>query len=93
LVTGQGKSPGSAFEGSNNLTDWYLPSIDELALLCAQRTTVGGFLAVAYWSSTESAPLYARQQAFNLDFSIDYYKNYANEIRQVRAFSPRISSY
>ena len=35
-------------------TDWYLPSLTELALLYAVRETVGGFTAGFYWTSTES---------------------------------------
>lgn len=33
-------------------TDWYLPSLDELSKLCANRSAIGGFSAAYYWSSS-----------------------------------------
>jgi hypothetical protein len=39
---------------NNSKTDWHLPSQDELAQLYAQRTTVGGFSAGNYLSSSEN---------------------------------------
>lgn len=39
--------------------DWFLPSLDELALLYEQRDVVGGFftgVSDAYWSSSISSP-------------------------------------
>ena len=48
-----------AYQGGG-LTDWYLPSIDELVAMYSERTTVGGVRAnTFYWSSTNvtvSAP-------------------------------------
>ncbi|CAB4668060.1 MAG: hypothetical protein F2653_00955 [Actinobacteria bacterium] len=42
------------YGGPNSLSDWYLPSKDELDQLYSQKTAVGGFVeAVYYWSSTE----------------------------------------
>jgi hypothetical protein len=37
----------------NGYTDWYLPSIDELGKLYANRVAIGGFVATSYWSSSE----------------------------------------
>ena len=42
-----------AYRGPNNLTDWHLPSHDELGKLYAQRSRVGGFSTAYYWSSSE----------------------------------------
>ena len=33
--------------------DWFLPSANELSILYTNRTTIGGFQNVFYWSSTE----------------------------------------
>jgi hypothetical protein len=35
------------------MTDWFLPSIDELAELYGQKDIVGGFTGNPYWSSSE----------------------------------------
>ena len=44
-----------AYLGPNNLTDWYLPSRDELNQLYVQRTVVGAVTSPNsfYWSSSE----------------------------------------
>lgn len=33
--------------------DWFLPSKDELNLMCGQKGVVGGFASDFYWSSSE----------------------------------------
>jgi hypothetical protein len=47
-----------AYRGPNNLSDWYLPSKDELNQLYLQKAVVGGTVPdgtfnPSYWSSTE----------------------------------------
>jgi len=37
----------------NGFSDWYLPSNNELTLLCQNQALVGGFTEVSYWNSTE----------------------------------------
>ena len=37
----------------NGFSDWYLPSNNELVLLCQNQNLVGGFNFVSYWNSTE----------------------------------------
>ena len=37
----------------NGFTDWYLPSKDELNLLHAHKSVLGGFASNLYWSSSE----------------------------------------
>lgn len=78
-------------------TDWYLPSIDELRRLYANRdfankalNAIGGATLLSntasYWSSTE----YTTANAFNFHFSNGYAtnnpKNNTNSVRAVRAF-------
>ena len=43
-----------AYRGPNNLSDWFLPSREELFELHLQRATVGVFVDNWYWSSSES---------------------------------------
>jgi hypothetical protein len=42
-----------AYRGPNNLTDWFLPSYDELNELYVRRASVGGFVGDFHWSSSE----------------------------------------
>jgi hypothetical protein len=58
-------------------TDWYLPTKAELAILYNGRTTIGGFSASDYWSSTETSSGYddAWIQSFSTgeqDFDHEY---------------------
>jgi hypothetical protein len=76
-----------AYRG-NGLTDWYLPSKDELNELRAERTTVGGFQDGNYWSSTETntrADLSWRQ-VFGNNFQNDGFKSATDSVRPIRAF-------
>ena len=70
----------------NGFTDWYLPSKDELNLLYAQKTRVGGFANNDYWSST----VYGANLVWNQDFfdGFQYYnsKYTTLPVRAVRAF-------
>ena len=53
-----------AYRGPNSLSDWYLPSKDELNELFLKKDTVGGFSTGLYWSSSEYAATYAWDQDF-----------------------------
>jgi hypothetical protein len=75
-----------AYRGPNNLSDWYLPSKDELAQLYAQRTTVGGFSTGNYWSSSEYDAATAWLQSFSSGSQGNGYKDRAFYVRPVRAF-------
>jgi hypothetical protein len=75
-----------AYRGPNNLTDWYLPSKDELAELYAKRDTVG-ISAGSYWSSSERAGLTASRQSFGTGNQFDSAKGNEYYVRPVRAFS------
>jgi hypothetical protein len=71
----------------NGFSDWYLPSKDELNLLYAQKTVVGGFASGYYWSSTEDGSSAAWVQGFFNGLQYDYLKNDASiRVRAVRAF-------
>jgi hypothetical protein len=91
-----------AYRGPNNLTDWYLPSKDELNELCkyARTQTTGdtsvlcnnsgtlrsSFSAAVYWSSSEYSATNARYQDF-YDGGRSYLpKSYTTRVRPVRAF-------
>jgi hypothetical protein len=75
-----------AYRGPNNLTDWYLASKDELAQLYEQKSTVGGFVAGTYWSSSEYSELYAWAQYFT-DGTKSYNGKFGSAyVRPVRAF-------
>lgn len=71
------------------LSDWFLPSKDELTQLYAQRDVQksGGFADASYWSSSE----YSAQDAYALNFENgaqkESYKSFARKSRPVRAFS------
>lgn len=69
--------------------DWYLPSIDELAILYKTKDQIGGFdTRFSYWSSTEASS----NSALDLDFSNgeEYWCNGVKDgafyIRAVRSF-------
>ena len=76
------------------LTDWYLPSKDELAAIwdnlvndgTGVNSGVGGFAGRSYWSSSEGSSLHAWAQSFNPGFQLNYYKHHTNRVRAVRAF-------
>ncbi len=73
-----------AYRGPNNLSDWYLPSQDELIQLQNQRTIVGGMISNYYWSSSESGALVAEAVSSAARFSADKYVPYY--VRPIRAF-------
>ena len=75
-----------AYRGPNNLSDWYLPSKDELNQLYTQKAKVGGFSAGWYWSSSESWTSFARAQRFSDGTQGESTKNSTFNVRPVRAF-------
>jgi len=74
----------------NGYDDWFLPSKDELNVLCRNRATIGGFsYGSIYWSSSE----YNVNVAYSQDFGngVQYYNNKGSKtikwrVRAVRAF-------
>ena len=73
------------------MTDWSLPSLDELNALYyyTGRDAIGGFAASRYWSSTQN-PLNTMMmvgwQDFNGGSQYDGSKNHSYGLRPVRAF-------
>jgi hypothetical protein len=75
-----------AYRG-NSLTDWYLPSKDELNALYLQKSAVGGFVAGGYWSSSEYDASNAWYQSFINGFQANNgTKNAVLYVRPMRAF-------
>jgi hypothetical protein len=66
--------------------DWFLPSKDELAQLYLLRTTVGGFVALNYWSSSEYLAYSAWYQYFSDGLQDNFDKDSRYYVRPVRAF-------
>jgi hypothetical protein len=75
-----------AFRGPNNLTDWHLPSKDELNQLYIEKTLVGFYPNTDYWSSSESAAGWAWSQFLDNGVQNQDAKNYPIRVRPIRAF-------
>ena len=67
-------------------TDWSLPSKDELNKLYLNRNSVGNFIDVNYWSSSESNAWYAWYQSFSDGSQNQDDKNAQKGIRAIRTF-------
>jgi len=82
--TASAASASQAYEGGGK-TDWYLPSKDELIELFSQKTTIGGFVADFYWSSSENRAGDAWiSSASGMDSA--GFKDFYRSVRPVRAF-------
>ena len=72
------------------MTDWSLPSLDELIALYyyTGRNAIGGFVASYYWSSSQDNDdaLLALLVGFTYGDSWIYHKFNADGVRPVRAF-------
>jgi hypothetical protein len=78
-----------AYRGPNNLSDWYLPSKDELNQLYIRRATVGGITTNYYWSSSEVYSLETWYQDFTTvggGRQTNQAKYQSYYVRPVRAF-------
>lgn len=75
---------GDLVEGG--YSDWYLPSKDELNALYTNQVAIGGFVEDFYWSSTESANLYAWYQDFSSGFQYYDLKLLTYYVRAIRSF-------
>jgi len=73
---------------SNGITDWWLPSVDELLEMQQNLNNkgVGGFASGYYWSSSESVANFAWLQSFGVGSQGDYLKTGTFYVRPVRAF-------
>ena len=70
------------------MTDWSLPSLDELNALYyyPNRNAIGGFAASTYWSSSQADTFFARKQDFKDGSQSSEAKNTPFGLRPVRAF-------
>ena len=78
-----------AYRGPNNLSDWFLPSKDELHQLYLRQTDVGGFSGFRYfWSSSQYTlqGYRAFDQLFSGGTSGEESKSREEYVRPVRAF-------
>jgi hypothetical protein len=87
-TAGRAVTAARAYRGPNNLSDWYVPSLDELAQLYLKLADVNIDLSFDdYWSSTESDANHARIKWFGGDGSTwDNDKGTLNALRPIRAF-------
>ena len=67
-------------------TDWFLPSLNELNELYLNKSTLDGFAADWYWSSSESSSRFARFRSFTYGFQYLSFKSSAYKLRAVRGF-------
>jgi hypothetical protein len=74
-----------AYRG-NDLTDWYLPTSDEVQELYNQRTTVGGLGTDFYWSSRQTGTNLASAKRFSDGAGGSGNKSSAFLVRPIRAF-------
>ena len=74
-----------AYRGGG-LSDWFLPSKDELNQLYAQKDVVGGFTVSHYWSSSQSSAMSAWNQYFDGGGLGNNVKYNPNPLRPVRTF-------
>jgi hypothetical protein len=75
-----------AYRGPNNLSDWYLPSKNELNQLYIEKARIGGFRTDWYWSSSEVDATEAWPQYFGNGLQYGYFKTPLVYVRPVRAF-------
>jgi hypothetical protein len=75
-----------AYSG-NGLTDWYLPSKDELNELFQAKASVGEFKVDFYWSSSQHSTSNANAwaQAFSTGGVLSRGKNFGYYVRPIRA--------
>lgn len=74
-----------AYRGPNNLTDWYLPSKDELNQIYIERVIIGGS-GSSYWSSSEISATNSSIQSLGSGQQSDFSKSANFLVRPIRAF-------
>lgn len=75
------------FRGPNNLTDWFLPSRDELNEMYLSKDIIGDLTNNYYWSSSEANASSGMDHGFgNNDQSLDYKNEDYVYVRPIRAF-------
>jgi hypothetical protein len=84
-TAGKAGTIARAYRGPNSLSDWYLPSKDELNSMYRERARVGVLIS-PYWSSSEYVAIYAWVQDFNDALQSVSLKGELRYVRPVRAF-------
>jgi hypothetical protein len=76
------------YRGPHNLTDWFLPSWDELTQLRSKRATIGAVVDATYWSSSEWYPgiVWRRYFSDTGDNTGGEVKSNTFYVRPIRAF-------
>ena len=74
----------------NGYDDWYLPSRDELNLICQRIGSSGNFAGSRYWSSSQALTAWAQTSAWSVDIylcQVDFMgKDYPFRVRAIRSF-------
>lgn len=87
-TAGRAATVARAYRGPNNLSDWFMPSLDELTELYQRKTLTnisGAF--DDFWSSTEADANHALIEWFQGDGGTYWnVKNSLNALRPIRAF-------
>jgi hypothetical protein len=92
IITSQGATSTSYAAGlaraytGGGYTDWYLPSKDELNKLYLNKTAIGGFADLNYWSSTETSSSNASYQYFPNGGQANNNKATQYYVRAIRSF-------
>ncbi len=69
-------------------TGWFLPALDQLNCLYANKATIGGFAGAPYWSSTENDANGAWLQGFSDGTRLSVNKLNTYAVRCARGFTP-----
>jgi hypothetical protein len=75
-----------AYRGPNSLSDWYLPSQDELNQMYVNKSVIEDFSTVWHWSSSEYGDGSVWVQGFYSGIQSVSYKDSGHYVRPVRAF-------
>lgn len=71
---------------SGGYSDWYLPSYNELNKLYSNKTSIGGFSSVSYWSSTQSGATTSYSINFSTGTGTVSIKTTLMYVRAIRKF-------
>jgi hypothetical protein len=90
-TAGRAGTVSRAYRGPNSLSDWYLPSQDELNQMYVNKNAIGGFSNDFYWSSSEYGDDSVWVQDFSLGLQGTGLKNLTLDVRPVRAFGGTVA--
>jgi hypothetical protein len=90
-TAGRAGTVSRAYRGPNSLSDWYLPSQDELNQMYVNKSAIGGFTSNWHWSSSEYGDDSVWVQDFSLGLQGTGLKNLTLDVRPVRAFGGTVA--